>query len=1228
MTAIATILLILSILLASAICSCSLTYCVSETGNSTVCSQKCYPLMWFVNRTEEIANNSVILFLRGNHSLYSRGHDKAVLNFSNKHNLTLRGEGTVDYHGNHSSVLCKGIQSAFVFQLSTNIQIHELTFENCGDITMNTSALSFNATSNISLTHVTIRGAIVYSLTVHGVCGGYIQISNSIFTLFNSTKSGNTLFWFDSKTCLKLTTLLITNSIFASRQHQIVSLNKYNQNKSGLYIWIHQPAVKVTIQNVTAINGTAYYNGGNIKIDMITFKSNPSNVLISDCHIMNGHAHEGGGVYIMLSNQKEKPSKLAEVIIVNTTFKGNKAVESGGALQLLAKETSAKINITLFRCTFQHNGAKIGGATLFNVWKMPIFLQHSAESQMQVTFNECNMSSNYLISYPDQVNDDGIVCLNTVHKTTIRNTYFINNNGTALLLVESSVFFKDHVTFRDNHAAYGAAIRLCEVSMFFLRKGSNVIFEGNSATIAGGAIYAGNQCLQRTPTCFYQPILTSRITFSELANDMSLSFQNNSAMIAGDAIYGGSVENCYIYDADKINSINEGLYNSVYQCIFHFSPQTVSMVTSDPVRVCICDPRTGQPNCTVSTITLSEKFPGEIFDLNLTAVGQAQGTVPALINVSSSSAKVVITTLFNNLPLTTKCQTINVAVFSKPNVTATFNMSLVQINPVNEHSNYYYKSEVNINVPIADCPWIFQLNTTTNTCGCHSTILKHNRNKTTECNITSLSVRKTCNIWINCITETVENNSVSSEACNEVQVGTECENCHCSHNDCPIFTPFNLSDQCIDGREGRLCGSCKANYSYSLGPPKCVIIQGNCTVSQSVLLVFAFLFAGIFLISFLAIFNFTVAEGTVTGILFYANCVHANSELFYNGSKFCQIVRVLISWLNLDLGFQVCFFSGMTVYIKLWLEFGFIAYLLFLGILIVLLSRRFVCFTKLIGRNVVPVLSTVVIFVFPKLVKNSLKVFRCSRDNFYSSKYPQIPLIWSEDQTIDCLQGKHMILFILSVFCFTTAFLYTLCLLSIQCLEQGSSWYPLRWVNKLRPFFDANTGPCRDNYRFWPGLVLLFKLVVFVSSILLDNYNRLVFLAGVCLFMFFLIFIFPRGVYKKWPLNVIEFSMYVLLGLTSALMIVDKQKSRKRNAKTSLTIATGLFLLVMIYHSYKTVSKTRCWKKIVIWIRQKRAQAKQTNNKAVDECSALLRPQRLTPATQFIDLREPLLEDD
>ena len=83
----------------------------------------------------------------------------------------------------------------------------------------------------------------------------------------------------------------------------------------------------------------------------------------------------------------------------------------------------------------------------------------------------------------------------------------------------------------------------------------------------------------------------------------------------------------------------------------------------------------------------------------------------------------------------------------------------------------------------------------------------------------------------------------------------------------------------------------------------------------------------------------------------------------------------------------------------------------------------------------------------------------------------------------------------------------------------------------------------------------------------------------------------------------------------------------------SVGIVVASFILIIVYHFYERVHKTRQWKKLVSWLQSKRSQHRSINVEGVlvDENAALLGPhqRRLMPqVANFSDIREPLLEND
>ena len=1011
----------------------SFNYCVSETEicNKSLsnCTQHCHRLMWYVNNTQDIENNTEIIFLPGNHNLNSNGVNHAVLNFTWKNSFNLTGNYVND--STASTVVCNGDQSGFLFQYSTNIYIGSITFRNCRFLLSNkTSALSLIDSKDILISYVSIIDFRKKPL-------------RNILLLFETSQEQN------SST--------INNLVI---EHSTLMFRKHEQKGKGLYLNILTPKTTVTINNITVMNSSSTY-GGNIEIITIDFEENPNQFTITESRILSGKAKHGGGIYFIFErNEKEyiQQKNNTSIVIKNTVFEGNRATKSGGAFRLQTDDFQVHSNIQIYNCVFKKNSAKTGGAILIQALRVPTHLQHTGP-QVSVIFDNCTVSENNLELYNDHDNGFDIVCLYSLDKVIIRNTNFTKNNGTALLLVSTTVLFKNTTLFSHNSAAYGGAMRLCDGSMFFLYNETNIEFESNTATVSGGAIYAEDNCIQLTPICFYQ--VDSMHT---KLNRETLNFKNNTASYAGDAIYGGSINTCYFLKQNYPNGQRKEL---TWQ-LFQISPKTVSMVSSRPYRVCLCNPITGEPNCTKADIEIKPKYPGQVFNIFVAAIGQRNGTVPAVLNVTSD-----FNVTHNRLPPIEKCQLIKLTVFSAPNMTATVNISLSNNIPI----RHFINSDLKIKIPIISCPWVFDLNKEGNSCNC-SKIFNQHHEEHESCSITSMSINHITANWINCTKDTLNYiKNLSHSKCDEIEIGRFCT--HCKGG---TFTPYNLSDQCIVGREGRLCGHCKANYSYSLGPSICLTNE-NCSMWKTIIFLIIFFLVGILFVCFLALLNVTVTEGTINGMLFFTTCIHVNQDIFFHEryGNFNTILRVAISWLNLDLGITICFYKGMSAYSKQWMEFTFLFYLLLIAIIIVFLSNRSMWFTRLTGHNIVPVLSTVLLFSYSKIIKNCVKVFDCTLNRYTSTKN-KTRLIWAQDETIDCFTGSHIPLSLCAILFLAAALFYNFCLLFSQCLQRRSHWWMLRWVNKLRPFFEANTGPCRDQYRFWPGFILLLRLGMTIYS--------------------------------------------------------------------------------------------------------------------------------------------------
>ena len=92
-----------------------------------------------------------------------------------------------------------------------------------------------------------------------------------------------------------------------------------------------------------------------------------------------------------------------------------------------------------------------------------------------------------------------------------------------------------------------------------------------------------------------------------------------------------------------------------------------------------------------------------------------------------------------------------------------------------------------------------------------------------------------------------------------------------------------------------------------------------------VVILIAAIIAGVLLVTAILTLNITVAIGLINGFIFYANIVAAGRTVIFPSSE-PSFPTVFVAWLNLDIGFDVCFFDGLDTYIKTWLQLAFPVY--------------------------------------------------------------------------------------------------------------------------------------------------------------------------------------------------------------------------------------------------------------------------------------------------------------
>ena len=407
----------------------------------------------------------------------------------------------------------------------------------------------------------------------------------------------------------------------------------------------------------------------------------------------------------------------------------------------------------------------------------------------------------------------------------------------------------------------------------------------------------------------------------------------------------------------------------------------------------------------------------------------------------------------------------------------------------------------------------------------------------------------------------------------EYIVYTHCPLDYCHSTGTIVNFNLNLLNgadaQCVNNRTGLLCGSCDSHLSLSLGSSKCLACSRHWQALLTAIL-FAACIAGIALVALIFVLNLTVAIGTLNGIIFYANIINTNRSAFLPFTT-SNAITVFISRLNLELGFDTCFFKGMDAYWKTLLQLAFPLYLIILAVTIIIISERSVRFARLIGRrNPVATLATLILLSYTKLLQLIIATF-----SFAIIDYPggSRKVVWLLDASIDYLRGRHVALFLAASIAFMIGIFYTIILLCWQWLLYHQNKIFLRWVRhqRLCMFLESYHAPYTFKHCYWTGLLLSVRTVLYVTSVANVSNNPGVNLLVTGITMSGLLIL--KGsqgcrIYKKTFLNLIKMASYVNITLLyfCQLYALEGGEYQATVAYIFVSFSIVLFLIITGYH--------------------------------------------------------------
>ena len=1175
--------------------------------------QLCHTMDYLAEHSSELFSpdhvNVTLVFLCGVHN-YSKD-----LTVQNLHSFVMKGaesreNATIDHDqfGTKSGMLnCTIIQ---FFNVSF-VKIKDLTMR-CpainiqgGVITVKSSTLYGNSDTEETLSFINIIGRGSQGLLdnctfkencfVTSDCSDGITVINSTFQSYRHQTNSIIV-------ALSSVTKLTGNVNFTD---SVAGIQPRSMGQFGTAVFLgtststHSDSGFISSLNITTgaivyfvnltckqYGGAVYGENGTVHIGAkarVIFMYNAAGWYGGAVYIWNGMITVGAGscVTFMYNSARDGGAIWfgnGTVIVdseANLTFSHNSVDISGGAIILTNGELIASANTVL---NFSNNSAFYAGALMLN------------NSTAHVDTDGFQFYSNKGLKGGAMYFAHGSLYINANKSVMfVMNTAQIQGGAIFVISgVHPAIIVDNHSKlFLFNNSAFqgGALYIVPSLFMITVRYQSSIQLMNNTAFDVGGAVYS----VSTQPCIFMITDYTARVSFKA----------NRAQRGVGHHMYGASLrsslcDGVHIHLADKRGKPHcwhNYDYPDGYVSIY-FDPslnETLSPVASNAWRVCLCD-SDGKPQCAnISYIfTNTSVYRGETIILPACTVGYDFGTTVGIIHASLLYSDPLSNLDKSQLVTNSeKCFPFNYTVYSKHD----YELLLLQTSflPVSAYVSSkstkgdIFKYEDTIKGQIADyashnqfgcinqallstpifinitllpgCPPGLTLNHIGTECSCYPALFDDFR-----CSIRHKTgiLQWNSTVWVNA--------TFNGSRSTGIIYNHFCPLYYCKSGDKTVNIGDDPSKQCASNRTGVLCGACMNNFSLAIGSSRCI----DCPSSHNVALLLAFATAGVFLVFFILALNLTVTQGLINGVVYYANIVWAYKMILFPShmgeNYLVACLRVLVAWLNLDFGIETCFYVGLDAYWKTWLQFLFPFYIWAIAGVIIVACRYSSRLTNLIGSRAVPLLATLFLLSYMKLLHTAIDATSVAM----ITQYPQNTsyAVWYLDGNLRYCQHPHIYLFIAAIATLVFLWLpYTLLLLFIQPLRRVSHLRPFKWINKLAPVFDAHFSPLKDKHHYWFGALLLVRgsLLVLLTVTSVANPEMNVFV----LFFFTAILLFftsVKYVYKRMTVRFFESATLLNLIALSAgtLYKWESAESKTILLEVSIGITFTQFCVIVV----------------------------------------------------------------
>ena len=185
----------------------------------------------------------------------------------------------------------------------------------------------------------------------------------------------------------------------------------------------------------------------------------------------------------------------------------------------------------------------------------------------------------------------------------------------------------------------------------------------------------------------------------------------------------------------------------------------------------------------------------------------------------------------------------------------------------------------------------------------------------------------------------------------------------------------------------------------------------------------------------LTLLNVTIADGTLSGRIFYCNVIGSNVTVFFQAQHIrilTPLLKTFVSLLYLETGISLslCFFESMDAYVKGWLNFAYPLYVWVITDVCICLGER--C-SWVVKQNAVKVLAMLILLSYARLISAISETLQVS---YVHPQNGRFEWRWLLDGNIQYFQGKHTPLASFALLISVLLLLFALCLFFLQSLQK------------------------------------------------------------------------------------------------------------------------------------------------------------------------------------------------